>query len=38
MPVSALGLEVLDDKSGAMKQFVERNDLRAMGMTTVELE
>lgn len=33
-----LRLEMLDDESGAVKQFVERDDLRAMGMTTVELE
>jgi len=30
--LSALRLEVLDDESGAVKQFVERDDLRAMGM------
>ena len=36
--IGTLGLDVLHDESGAVKQFVERDDLRAMSMTTVELE
>jgi hypothetical protein len=36
--VAALGVEVLHDESGAVKQFVERDDLRTMSMATVVLE